>query len=62
MNFILAFIGPLSSDEQLINTQLVRKFQVRFEVPSVILLKIQVFWDVTLCQWGQQHGVTSQKT
>jgi hypothetical protein len=27
-----------------------------------MLLKIQVLWVSTLCQWGQQHSVTSQKT
>jgi hypothetical protein len=43
MNFILDFIGPLPSDKQLVIMQLVRKLQARFEVPSVMLLAIQVF-------------------
>jgi hypothetical protein len=25
---------------------------LRFEVLAVVLLNIQVFWDVMLCQWG----------
>jgi len=29
---------------------------VRFEVLTVILLKIQVFLDVTLCLWGNSSG------
>jgi hypothetical protein len=26
-------------------------FSVRFLVPTAVLLKIQVFWDVMLCHW-----------
>jgi hypothetical protein len=45
-------------------------FGVRFAVMKIlsvaVFLKIQVFWDVTICEWvvvlGLQHSVTSQKT
>jgi hypothetical protein len=29
---------------------------------AVVVLKIQVFWDVVLCCWTQLHSITSQKT
>jgi hypothetical protein len=28
------------------------------EVLTVMLLKIQVFWDVTLCSWARSFGVS----
>jgi hypothetical protein len=35
---------------------------VRFEVLTAVLLRIQVFWDVTLCHWVSCHGVAKDRS